>query len=172
MSNPISSSPPPIEIPATPSFQNPGKRTPSSRFVRATTNGRSGLHELSRTALTIREMDSYFMRHPSSPSTVRRPHVYLEGATFVALLGPNIKEGIVGLGMTIEAAFRAFDFQYLKELRLPDAQLQSAEPVPLDRTSRSASLAMPAASRIMMQPRWSRRGASMEPATRNKGGYL
>lgn len=85
--------------------------------MKAPANGRSGLHELSRTALTVREMDSYFMRHPSSPSAVRRPHLYVAGATFVALLGPNIKEGIVGLGMTIEAAFRAFDFQYLKELR-------------------------------------------------------
>lgn len=84
--------------------------------MKAASNGRSGLHELSKTTLTVCEMDSYFMMHPGSPSAVRRPHLYLAGATFVALLGANVEEGIVGLGMTIEAAFRAFDFQYLKML--------------------------------------------------------
>ena len=126
--------------------------------MKAESNGRNGLHELSKTSLTVREMDSYFMRHPSSPSAVRRPHLYLEGATFVALLGPNVEEGIVGLGMTIEAAFRAFDFQYLKKLRPTDTDLRIAESVPLDRTSRSGSPATPTASRIMMQPRGSRGG--------------
>jgi len=86
-------------------------------MMKAAQNGRNELHRINRTALTVREMDSYFMRHPGSPSAVRRPRLYLEGATFVALLGPSIEEGIVGLGMTIEAAFRAFDFQYLKKLR-------------------------------------------------------
>lgn len=93
--------------------------------MKAASNGRNGLHELSKTALTVREMDFYFMKHPGSPAAVRRPHLYLAGATFVALLGPNREEGIVGVGMTIEAAFRAFDFQYLKSLatdrhRTPD----------------------------------------------------
>lgn len=105
--------------------------------MKAASNGRNGLHELNKTALTVREMDSYFMKHPGSPSAVRRPHLYLAGATFVALLGPNIEEGIVGLGMTIEAAFRAFDFQYLKILRPAEAELQIAEHGRLDRTSRS-----------------------------------
>lgn len=85
--------------------------------MKAKWNGHNGLYEINKTALTVREMDSYFMRHPGSPSAIRRPHLYLEGATFVALLGPNVKEGITGLGMTIEAAFRAFDFEYLKKLR-------------------------------------------------------
>ena len=120
--------------------------------MRAASNGRNGLHELSKTALTVREMDSYFVRHPGSPAAVRRPHLYLAGATFVALLGRNVEEGIVGLGMTIEAAFRAFDFQYLKSLRLTDTELQIAEPVPLDRTSRSGSPAAPTASPIVRQP--------------------
>lgn len=92
--------------------------------MKAALNGRNGLHELNKTALTVCEMDFYFMRHPGSPSAVRRPHLYLDGATFVALLGPNVKEGIVGLGMTIEAAFRAFDFEYLKRLRPLEAETQ------------------------------------------------
>ncbi len=100
--------------------------------MKAASNGRNGLHELSKTALTVREMDFYFMKHPGSPAAVRRPHLYLAGATFVALLGPNRKEGIVGVGMTIEAAFRAFDFQYLKSLRPTETELLIAEPVRLD----------------------------------------
>ena len=167
--------PPPVEIPATPSSQIPGKCRPSSRFVSATMkaapNGRRGLHELSKTALTVREMDSYFMRHPGSPSAIRRPHLHLEGATFVALLGPNVEEGIVGLGMTIEAAFRAFDFQYLKRLQPSDGKLQIAGPVPLDRASRSGSPATPAASRIIMPARESQGGASMKRPTNSRGDY-
>jgi hypothetical protein len=88
--------------------------------VKSAASGRNGLHRVNKTALTLREMDHYFRAHPGSPSAVRRPHLYLEGATFVALLGPNVKEGIVGLGMTIEAAFRAFDLQYSRLVRSPD----------------------------------------------------
>ena len=126
--------------------------------MKSASNGRNGLHELNKTALTVREMDSYFMRHPGSPSAVRRPHLYLAGATFVALLGPNVEEGIVGLGMTIEAAFRAFDLQYLKKLRPPDAKLQIAEPVPLDQTSRSGFPSTLTTRPIVRQPRHSRGG--------------
>ena len=114
--------------------------------MKAAANGRDGLHDLNKTALTVREMDSYFTRHPGSPAAVRRPHLYLAGATFVALLGRSVEEGIVGLGMTIEAAFRAFDFQYLKRLQPSDARLESVEPVPVDRTSHSGFPATPAAS--------------------------
>ena len=81
--------------------------------------GRNGLRKADKTALIIHEMDRYFSNHPSSPSAVRRPGLYVQGVTFVALLGPNVEEGIVGLGRTVEAAFRAFDFQYLKALVPP-----------------------------------------------------
>lgn len=141
--------------------------------MKVASNGRSGLHEINRTALTVREMDSYFMRHPGSPAAVRRPHLYLAGATFVALLGPNVEEGIVGLGMTIEAAFRAFDFRYLKELRPTDTKHQIAEPVPLDQTPRSGSSA-----RLTTRPncetttRLARGERPMKQATKNNGEYL
>ena len=88
--------------------------------MKAVLNRPNGLHEVSKTALTIREMDRYFTGHPRSPSAVRRPRLYLQGATFVALLGSNVQEGIVGFGTTIEAAFQAFDLQYSKVLRPPD----------------------------------------------------
>ena len=38
----------------------------------------------------------------------------------MALLGPSIEEGIVGVGSTVEAALRAFDTQYLAASTLPD----------------------------------------------------
>jgi hypothetical protein len=42
---------------------------------------------------------------------------FLRSELWIALLGPSIEEGIVGLGPTIEAALRAFDAQYLAGVR-------------------------------------------------------
>jgi len=35
------------------------------------------------------------------------------GDLWIALLGPSVEEGIVGIGPTVAAALRAFDAQYL-----------------------------------------------------------
>ncbi len=86
----------------------------------AAVNRGNGLCRVEKTALVIQEMDRYFSEHPCSPSAVRRPGLYVQGATFVALLGPNVTEGVVGLGATVEAAFRAFDLQYSKQRQSPD----------------------------------------------------
>jgi len=59
-----------------------------------------------------REMDRYFQEHPGSASAIRRPRLYLNGPTFVALLGPDFRTGIAGLGRTVAGALRAFDFRY------------------------------------------------------------
>jgi hypothetical protein len=64
-------------------------------------------------------MDNYCEAHPRSPSAVRRPRVIKRGKLWIALLGANVREGIVGLGPTVEAALRAFDAQYLAGLRPP-----------------------------------------------------
>jgi len=69
-----------------------------------------------RTALV--EMKSYCTAHPSSPSAVRRPALSIRSGLWIALLGPSIEEGIVGLGSTVEAALRAFDAQYMVGLTL------------------------------------------------------
>ena len=37
----------------------------------------------------------------------------------MALLGPSVEKGIVGIGSTVEAALSAFDTQYLAALRPP-----------------------------------------------------
>ena len=64
----------------------------------------------------IEEMKSYCASHPGSPSAVRRPQLFFRSDLWIALLGPTIEEGIVGIGPTVAAALRAFDAQYLVRL--------------------------------------------------------
>ena len=71
-------------------------------------------------ALTaIAEMELYCTEHPRSPSAERRPSLSIRSGLWIALLGPSVEEGIVGIGSTVEAALRAFDTQYLAGLRPP-----------------------------------------------------
>jgi hypothetical protein len=65
------------------------------------------------TLAAMQEMYSYCQTHPRSPSAVRRPQLSIRGDLWVALLGPNVEKGIVGIGPSVEAALRAFDAQYL-----------------------------------------------------------
>jgi hypothetical protein len=76
------------------------------------------LSELERAAASER-MELYYMAHPRSPSAVRRPRLWFRSGTWIALLGPNMQEGIAGFGSSIEAALSAFDRQYLNALRPP-----------------------------------------------------
>src|SRR5262245_30512785 len=64
-----------------------------------------------RTALE--EMESYCAEHPSSTSETRRPALSIRSGLWIALLGPSLEEGIVGVGDTVESALRAFDTQYM-----------------------------------------------------------
>jgi hypothetical protein len=68
----------------------------------------------------IEQMKDYSAAHPGSPSAVRRPQLLFRGELWIALLGPNVEEGIVGIGPTVAAALRAFDAQYLTALRPPN----------------------------------------------------
>src|SRR5436305_6691214 len=83
----------------------------------------------------IEQMELYCVAHPGSPSAVRRPRLSFRSELWIALLGPSIEEGIVGIGSTIAAALRAFDTQYLAGLR-PTAEMMSDL-----RTTRSMSSA-------------------------------
>jgi hypothetical protein len=68
------------------------------------------------------EMQSYCLAHPRSPSAVRRPQLSSRGDLWIALLGPTLEKGIVGIGPSVDAALRAFDTQYLDFLGpAPDA---------------------------------------------------
>jgi hypothetical protein len=65
------------------------------------------------TPVAREEMQAYCLAHPESPCSVRRPQLSTRGDLWIALLGPNVEKGIVGIGPTVDAALRAFDAQYL-----------------------------------------------------------
>lgn len=65
----------------------------------------------------MERMELYCAAHPGSPSAARRPQLVYRGQLWIALLGPSVEEGIIGIGETVEAALRAFDAQYVAGLR-------------------------------------------------------
>ena len=71
-------------------------------------------------AAAIEQMKYYCADRPGSPSAVRRPQLFFRSDLWIALLGPNMEEGIVGIGPTVAAALRAFDAQYLAGRRPPN----------------------------------------------------
>jgi hypothetical protein len=73
----------------------------------------------------VEQMEHYCLEHPESPSALRRPQLFFRGDLWVALLGRNLEEGIVGIGSTIRAALRAFDTQYVAGQRLPNETISS-----------------------------------------------
>ena len=81
-------------------------------------------HILDSTMAAMERMEKYCSAHPGSPSAARRPRLIYRGQLWIALLGPSVEEGIVGIGPTVEAALRAFDAQYLAGLRPPDQALR------------------------------------------------
>ena len=76
-------------------------------------------------AASVEEMEQYSVEHPGSPSAVRRPQLFFRGDLWIALLGPNVEEGIVGIGSTVSAALRAFDAQYLAGQHSPNEIISS-----------------------------------------------
>ena len=67
----------------------------------------------------LEEMKAYYSAHPASPSATRRPALSIRSGLWVALLGPSVEEGIVGIGYTVELALRAFDKQYMAGFSSP-----------------------------------------------------
>ncbi len=59
------------------------------------------------------QMKHYCAKNPRSPSAVRSPQLFSRGDLWIAVLGPSVEEGIVGIRPTVAAALRAFDAQYL-----------------------------------------------------------
>src|SRR6266496_2124789 len=88
--------------------------------MRKKTNTALNAHTYLRSDPTLEareEMQSYCQAHPGSPAAVRRPQLSSRGDLWIALLGPSVAKGIVGIGPSVEAALRAFDAQYLDFLR-------------------------------------------------------
>lgn len=78
-----------------------------------------GQHLMDCALAAMEQLELYCEAHPGSPSAVRRPRLFVRGDLWIALLGPSVEEGIVGIGPTVTAALRAFDTQYLAGLRPP-----------------------------------------------------
>jgi hypothetical protein len=76
-------------------------------------------HAMDYALAAMEQMELYCQAHPGSPAAVCRPRLFVRGELWIALLGPSVEEGIVGIGSTVTAALRAFDAQYLAGLRPP-----------------------------------------------------
>ena len=74
-------------------------------------------HAMDYAATAMEQMELYCTAHAGSPSSLRRPQLFFRSELWIALLGPSMEEGIVGIGPTVAAALRAFDSQYLAGLR-------------------------------------------------------
>jgi hypothetical protein len=77
----------------------------------------------------LEQMELYCAAHPGSPSAMRRPQLFFRSDLWIALLGPSLEEGIVGIGPTVAAALRAFDAQYLVSLPQPVAAAVTVDPL-------------------------------------------
>jgi hypothetical protein len=73
--------------------------------------------------VAVEQMRDYCAARPGSPSAVRHPQLFSRSELWIALLGPNLEEGIVGIGPTVAAALRAFDARYLTLLRPPNERM-------------------------------------------------
>jgi hypothetical protein len=87
-------------------------------------------------AAAMEQMELYCATHPGTPSAARRPRLLFRSELWIALLGPSIEEGIVGIGPNVEAALRAFDAQYLAGLRPPSETVGTASVLPADSAAR------------------------------------
>ena len=93
---------------------NRNNRTPRRRTI------------LNYAGTAIEQMKLYCDAHPGSPSDIRHPQLLFRSDLWIALLGPSLEEGIVGIGPTVPAALRAFDAQYLVGQCLPNETINPA----------------------------------------------
>ena len=90
-------------------------------------------------AAAMEQMELYGAIHSGSPAAVRRPRLFFRSELWIALLGPSVEEGIVGIGPTVMAALRAFDAQYLAGPRPPSQAASTASEVRADSAARRPS---------------------------------
>jgi hypothetical protein len=99
-----------------------GSRVQQSAMKR---NGkiRNGRLSNNQTTAAMERMELYCATYPDSPSAVRRPRLMVRDQLWIALLGPSVEEGIIGIGPSVESALRAFDMQYFAGVRPRAAKL-------------------------------------------------
>src|SRR3989442_16041420 len=84
-----------------------------------------GRHITDYASAAMEQMEFYCAARPRSPSAVRRPRFFFRSELWIALLGPSVEEGIVGIGPTVAATLLAFNTQYLAGLRPPREAIKS-----------------------------------------------
>lgn len=67
----------------------------------------------------LERMKLYCAAHPGSPTAVCQPRLFKRGQRWLAILGLTTKDGIFGIGASVEAALRGFDQNYLAAQRSP-----------------------------------------------------
>jgi hypothetical protein len=77
-------------------------------------------------ATAAEQLELYCAAHPESPTALRRPQLSVRGDLWIALLGPSLEDGIVGIGPTVAEALRAFDAQYSTGPRPPNERTTPA----------------------------------------------
>lgn len=115
-------------------------------YTQMNKNSRSPGRRRNYATAVLEEMKEYRLKHPGSPAAVRRPEVFLRGDLWIALLGPSLEDGIVGIGPTVAAALRAFDTQYIAKLRPPNETIKSPATSGLAVRAAASALAMLIAS--------------------------
>ena len=74
----------------------------------------------------MERMQLYCLAHPDSPSAMHRPQLSVRGELWIALLGPSVEDGIVGIGPTVEGALQAFEcFGFNHDAATPVAKTQT-----------------------------------------------
>ncbi len=86
-----------------------------------------GYRTTDRTPEATEKLLFYCLAYPSSPSAVRRPQLSIRDGLWIALLGPSVEKGIVGIGPSVESALRAFDTQYLSFLKPSAAAIKTRD---------------------------------------------
>ena len=59
-------------------------------------------HAMDYALAAMEQMELYCHAHPGSPAAVRRPQLFIRGELWIALLGPSVEEGIVGIGLPLQ----------------------------------------------------------------------
>ncbi len=70
----------------------------------------------------LERMKLYCAAHPASPAAARQPRLFMRDHCWVAILRVTEKDGICGIGSSVETALRAFDQNYLLALHSPRAR--------------------------------------------------
>jgi hypothetical protein len=78
----------------------------------------------------MEQTELYYAAHPGSPFAVRRPRLSTRGDLWIALLGPSVEEGIIGIGATVNGGSGAARVRYAVSRRPASAESHYQEPHP------------------------------------------